>query len=131
MKNKIIKFIKNHKFLYNLAKKFNRRFNRVPVKVDYVTRIIYYAYTMKNQGEIELIRKHYNNIKKYDTRPLIIVDNKDLNKYIHKYIRENTDIMFASLDYFKKYHKNINANRVVLLDYKKDYEGQEILNYLS
>ena len=131
MKNKIIKFIKNHKFLYNLAKKFNRRFNRVPVKVDYVTRIIYYAYTMKNQGEIELIRKHYNNIKKYDTRPLIIVDNKDLNKYIHKYIRENTDIMFASLDYFKKYHKNINANRVVLLDYKKDYEEQEILNYLS
>lgn len=131
MKNKIIKFIKNHKFLYNLAKKFNRRFNRVPVKVDYVTRIIYYAYTMKNQGEIELIRKHYNNIKKYDTRPLIIVDNKDLNKYIHKYIKENTDIMFASLDYFKKYHKNINANRVVLLDYKKDYEGQEILNYLS
>lgn len=131
MKNKIIQFIKKHPFLYNLAKKFNRKLNRVPVKVDYVSRAIYYTYIMKNQGEIELIRNNYNHIKKQNTKLLIIVDNKDLNKYIHKYIRENTDILFASLDYFKKYHKTISASRMILLDYNKNYEEQELLNYLQ
>ena len=67
MKNKIIQFVKNHPFLYNLAKKFNRKLNRVPVKVDYVTRIIYYTYTMKSEEDLEKIRKHYSTIKKLNT----------------------------------------------------------------
>lgn len=131
MKNKIIQFIKNHPFLYNLAKKFNRKLNRVPVKVDYVTRIIYYTYTMKNEEDLEKIRKNYNTIKRTETKLFIILDNKDLNKNIHRYIRENTDIMFASLDYFKKYHKTLNTNKIVLLDYNRDYKDYELLEYLK
>lgn len=131
MKNKIIQFVKNHPFLYNLAKKFNRKLNRVPVKVDYVTRIIYYTYTMKNEEDLEKIRKHYSTIKKLNTKPFVIIDNNELNKYIHKYIRENTDMMFASLDYFKKYHKLLSANRMILLDFNKDYEDEELLEYLQ
>lgn len=131
MKNKIIQFVKNHPFLYNLAKKFNRKLNRVPVKVDYVTRIIYYTYTMKNEEDLEKIRKHYSTIKKLNTKPFVIIDNKELNKFIHKYIRENTDIMFASLDYFKKYHKLLSANRMILLDFNRDYENEELLEYLQ
>ena len=131
MKNKIIQFVKNHPFLYNLAKKFNRKLNRVPVKVDYVTRIIYYTYTMKSEEDLEKIRKHYSTIKKLNTKPFVIIDNNELNKFIHKYIRENTDIMFASLDYFKKYHKTLSASRMVLLDFNKDYEDEELLEYLQ
>lgn len=131
MKNKIIQFVKNHPFLYNLAKKFNRKLNRVPVKVDYVTRIIYYTYTMKSEEDLEKIRKHYSTIKKLNTKPFVIIDNNELNKFIHKYIRENTDIMFASLDYFKKYHKLLSANRMILLDFNKDYEDEELLEYLQ
>lgn len=131
MKNKIIQFVKNHPFLYNLAKKFNRKLNRVPVKVDYVTRIIYYTYTMKSEEDLEKIRKHYSTIKKLNTKPFVIIDNKELNKFIHKYIRENTDMMFASLDYFKKYHKLLSANRMILLDFNKDYESEELLEYLQ
>lgn len=131
MKNKIIQFVKNHPFLYNLAKKFNRKLNRVPVKVDYVTRIIYYTYTMKSEEDLEKIRKHYSTIKKLNTKPFVIIDNNELNKFIHKYIRENTDIMFASLDYFKKYHKLLSANRMILLDFNKDYENEELLEYLQ
>lgn len=131
MKNKIIKYVKKHPFLYNLAKKVNRRLNRVPVKVDYVTKSIYYTYIMKNQGELELIKNNYASIKKLNTKLFVIIDNKDLNKFIHKYIRENTNIQFASMDYFKKYHKTINANRMVVLDYNKDYKEQELLDYLQ
>lgn len=131
MKNKIIQFVKNHPFLYNLAKKFNRKLNRVPVKVDYVTRIIYYTYTMKSEEDLEKIRKHYSTIKKQNTKPFVIIDNKELNKFIHKYIRENTDMMFASLDYFKKYHKTLSASRMVLLDFNRDYEDEELLEYLQ
>ena len=131
MKNKIIQFVKNHPFLYNLAKKFNRKLNRVPVKVDYVTRIIYYTYTMKSEEDLEKIRKHYSTIKKLNTKPFVIIDNNELNKFIHKYIRENTDIMFASLDYFKKYHKLLSANRMILLDFNKDYENEELLEFLQ
>ena len=131
MKNKIIQFVKNHPFLYNLGKKFNRKLNRVPVKVDYVTRIIYYTYTMKSEENLEKIRKHYSTIKKLNTKPFVIIDNNELNKFIHKYIRENTDIMFASLDYFKKYHKLLSANRMILLDFNKDYENEELLEYLQ
>lgn len=131
MKNKMIQFIKKHPSLYNLAKKINRKLNRVPIKVDYVTRILYYTYIMKNQGELELIRNHYNNIRKQNTKLFIIVDNIELNKYMHKYIRENTDIMFTSLDYFKRYNKTISSNKMILLDYKKDYSDQGLLNYLQ
>ena len=131
MKNKIIQFVKNHPFLYNLAKKFNRKLNRVPVKVDYITRNIYYTYTMQSEDNLNTIRENYNRIKKPWTKLFIVIDNNELNKNIHRYIRENTDIMFASLDYFRKYHKTINAGRMVLLDFNKNYEFEEILDYLQ
>ena len=88
MKNKIIQFVKNHPFLYNLAKKFNRKLNRVPVRVDYVTRVIYYTYTMKNEDDLKKIREHYSKAKRLNTKPYVIIDNNELNKYIHKYISE-------------------------------------------
>ena len=131
MKNKIIQFIKKHPFLYNLAKKINRRMNNVPVKVDYVTNTIYYTYMLKKEEELPLIKKHYNTIKRDNTKLLVIVDNKEYNKYLHKWIRENVKVLFASLDYFKKYHKNLNANRLVLLDYNQGIRNIELLEYLQ
>lgn len=131
MKNKLIQFVKKHPFLYNLAKKINRKFNKVPVKVDYVTNVIYYTYILKKEEELPLIKKHFNKLKKENTKLFIVVDNKEYNKYIHKFIRENINILFASLDYFKTYHKNLNANRIILLDYNQDYTNMEILDYLQ
>ena len=131
VKNKIIQFIKKHPFLYNLAKKFNRKTESIPVKIDYVTNTIYYTYLLKKEEELPLIKKHYNAIRKDNTRLFVIVDNAEYNKYMHKFIRENVNVLFASLDFFKTYHKNLNANRLVMLDYHQDMSNTEVLDFLK
>lgn len=131
MKNKIIQFVKKHPFLYNMAKRINRNLKRMPIRVSYTTNTFFYTYVMKDKEELELIKKHYKGIKKYNTKLLIVIDNPKYNICINKFIRENIDVLFASLDYFKIYHEEIKANRLLILDYNKDYSQEEILNYLQ
>ena len=104
MKNIIIKFIKKHRSLYNLAKKVNRRLNRIQGNSYVNSNIIFYAYIMKNNKDLELIKKHYQKVKRYNTKLLVLIDNYECSKKIHRYIRENVGISFASIDYFRAYH---------------------------
>lgn len=131
MKNMIIKFIKKHPSLYNLAKKVNRRLNRIKVNGYVNSDIVFYAYIMKNEKDLELIKKHYDNFKSYNTKLLVILDNLKVGKNIHKYIRENVGISFASFDYFKTYHKQLTVKKIVFLNYNSDKNDYEILNYVK
>ena len=129
MKNMIIKFVKKHRSLYNLAKKVNRKLNRVQVSKCMDSNIIFYAYIMKENKELELIKKHYLKNKRYNSKLLIIIDNYECSKNIHKYIRNNIGIYFASMDFYRTYNKKIDVNKLVFLDYKDSNE--KILNYIK
>lgn len=130
MKNKIIKFVKKNPFLYNLAKKINRRLNRIPPKQEYHSKCIYYTYMMSNKEELELIKAHYNTIKTDKSKLFIVITDKEHQKDIHRLIRENLDILFADINYFKKYQKKMIMDRMLLLDYHQSKE-QEILEYVN
>lgn len=129
MKNKIIRFIKNHPFLYNLAKKINRRLKVTPPKKSYSSDYIYYAYILKEAGELNKIKEHYKRIERENTKLFVIVDNEEYSQYIHKFIRENVNILFASMQYFEKYNKKLKLNKYLLLDYK-DNKFDSLLNYI-
>ena len=129
MKNKIIRFIKNHPFLNNLAKKINRRLKVTPPKKSYSSDYIYYAYILKEAGELNKIKEHYKKIERENTKLFVIVDNEEYSQYIHKFIRENVNILFASMQYFKKYNKKLKLNKYLLLDYRNN-EFDSLLNYI-
>ena len=128
MKDKIIKFVKKHPFLYNLAKKVNRKLNRVPPKKEYTSSYIYFTYQMEDLNELEKIRSHYNSIKNNNSKLFIIIKNKDYQIEMNRIIRENLDILFADLNYFEKYQKKLRLGNLLLLDYRNDYK--DILKYL-
>lgn len=130
MKNMIIKFIKKHRSLYNLAKKVNRRLNRIQGNSYVNSNVIFYAYIMKDNKDLELIKKHYRNVKRYNTKLLVLIDNYECSKKIHRYIRENVGISFASIDFFRTYHKELSVNKIVFLDYR-DNNNEEILSYIK
>lgn len=129
MKNKIIRFIKNNPLLYNIAKKINRSLKITPPKKSYSSDYIYYTYILKEAGELNKIKEHYKKIERENTKLFIIVDNEENCKYIHKFIRENVNILFASMQYFKKYNKKLKLNKYLLLDYK-DNKFDSLLNYI-
>lgn len=129
MKNKLIKFVKKHPFLYNLAKKVNRKLKKIPPKNEYKTNVIYYIYTMRKKDEIEKIKEHYNKIKSNNSRLLIVVDNIEYSLYMHELIRENQGISFADLNYFKKYNKNLSGKKYIMLDYNQ--ENIDIIKYMK
>ena len=129
MKNKIIRFIKNHPFLYNLAKKINRRLKVTRPKKSYSSDYIYYTYILKEAGELNKIKEHYKKIERENTKLFVIVDNEEYSQYIHKFIRENVNILFASMQYFKKYNKKLKLNKYLLLDYRNN-EFDSLLNYI-
>lgn len=128
MKDKIIKFIKKHPFFYNLAKKVNRKLNRVPPKKEYSSSFVYFTYQMENLEELEKIRKHFNAIKNNNSKLFIIIKNKDYQIEMNRIMRENLDILFADLNYFEKYQKKLGLGNLLLLDYRIDYS--DILKYL-
>ena len=128
MKDKIIKFVKKHPFLYNLAKKVNRKLNRVPPKKEYTSSYIYFTYQMEDLNELKKIRSHYNSIKNNNSKLFIIIKNKDYQIEMNRIIRENLDILFADLNYFEKYQKKLRLGNLLLLDYRNDYK--DILKYL-
>ena len=130
MKDKIIKFIKKRPFLYNLAKKVKRKLDRISPKEGYPSKVIFYTYFMKDKEELELIKKHYQAIKTDKSKLLIIITNVECQQYIHKFIRENLDILFADLNYFKKYQKKMTMDRILLLDYHQEKE-KEFLSYIN
>ena len=129
MKNKIIRFIKNHPLLYNLAKKINRKFKVTPPKKSYSSDYIYYTYILKEAGELNKIKEHYKRIERENTKLFVIVDNEEYSQYIHKFIRENVNILFASMQYFEKYNKKLKLNKYLLLNYK-DNKFDSLLNYI-
>lgn len=130
MKNKLIKFVKNNPFLYNLAKKINRKLKRIPPKQDYHSNVILYTYLMNNKEELDLIKNHYNSIKTDKSKLFIIITNIECQQYMHKFIRDNLDILFADLNYFKKYQRKIIMDRMLLLDYHQSKQN-EILSYVN
>ncbi len=130
MKNMIIKFIKKHRSLYNLAKKVNRKLNRIQGTTSINCNYILYAYVMKDKKDLDLIKKHYMNIKRYNTKLFILIDNYECSKKIHQYIRENIGILFASVDFFRTYHKQFRADKIVFLSYKNS-DNEEILSYIK
>ncbi len=129
MKNEIIKFIKKHPFLYNLAKKINRKLKVIPPKNSYSSDYVYYTYILKKEEELNKVKEHYRKIEKENTKLFIIVDNEEYCKYIHKFIRENVNILFASMQYFKRYNKKLKLNKYILLDYKNN-DFDSLLNYI-
>ena len=129
MINLIIRLIKKSPFLYNLAKKVNRLLNRnnsVPKREKYVT---YYGFIMKNLEELPLIKEKYKNLQKYNTNLFILVDNPSYNIIMHKIIRENPEICFASFDYFKTHQAKLSNYRIMWLNYT-DADIQ-LLDYLA
>ena len=121
MKGSIIKFVKKHRRLYNLAKKINRKINGLyPKKIYSVDRFYYYTYILKELNELPLIKEHYSNIKKLDTKLLIVVDNPNIACKMAKLISENADALFTDLGYYQNYGMNFNMDKVVLLDYRVD-----------
>lgn len=129
MVNKIIAFIKKSPFLYNLAKRVNRAFAKTSNVPKKAAAFSYYVYIMKSEDELDKIIEHYNEIKKFNTKLFVLVDNKKLNILIHKFIRENPDICFASFDYFKKYRSKLSNYRVMWLNYTD--ADRQLLNYLA
>lgn len=130
MKSQLIKFIKRHPYLYNLAKKVNRRLNRIPPKQEEQSNIVYYTYMLENKEELEMIKEHYKKIQANKSKLFVIIDNPREQVNMHKWIRENLDILFADLNYFKKYRKKMLLDRIVLLDYKVQ-EQKELLSYIN
>lgn len=130
MKDKIIKFIKKHPFLYNLAKKVKSKLDRIPPKENYQSKVVFYTYFMKDKEELELIKKHYQSIKTDKSKLFIIITSIECQQYIHKFIRENLDILFADLNYFKKYQKKMTMDRILLLNYHQEKE-KEFLSYIN
>ncbi len=125
----IIRFVKKNPFLYNLAKRVNGRLNRnsIPAVSKNVTST-YYAYIIKNLNELETVKKKYEDLQKYNTKLFVLVDNPNYNIMMHKLIRENPDISFASFDYFKKYSAKLTNNNFMWLNYSET-DGQ-LLDYL-
>lgn len=130
MKNKLIKFVKKHPYLYNLAKKVNRILKKIPPKQEYQSNTVYYTYMLENEEELELIKKHYQMIKTDKSKLFIVVNNPKYQLNINKWIRKNLDILFADLNYFKKYRKNMLIDKVILLDYKMQNKN-ELLSYIK
>lgn len=129
MINYIILFIKKNPFLYNLAKKINAKLN----KTDYsdftgIPEIIYYAFIMKNPDELSAIKENYKNLQKYNTKLFVLVDNPDCDIIMHKLIRENPDISFASAHYFKKHRAKLLNHKLLWLNYTDS--DVEMLDYL-
>lgn len=130
LKDKLIKFVKKHPFLYNLAKKINRKLNRIPPKQDYQSKVVYYTYMLEEENELELIKEHYSTLQTDNSKLFIINMNKKNQINMHKWIRNNSDILFADLNYFEKYHKKALADRLMLLDYKQNKQ-KEVLSYIN
>ena len=130
MRGMLVKFVKKHRRLYNLAKKVNRRLNRLsPKKIYSVDRYYYYTYTLKELNELELIKEHYNKIKKINTKLLVIIDNPSIACKITKLISENTDVLFTDLGYYQRYEKGFSMDKIILLDYHLDAHG--VLDYIK
>lgn len=129
MKDKVIKFIKKHPPLYNLAKKVNRRLNRISPKQEYQSKYIYYTYMLEEEPELEKIKKHYQEIKTDTSKLFVIITNPKYQSMIHEWIRKNQSILFADLSYFEKYKKKMLLDKAVLLDYKVQNQ-KELLPYI-
>ena len=130
MKNKLIKFIKKHPYLYNLAKKVNRRLNRISPKQEYQSKYIYYTYMLEDEKELEKIKKHYQEVKTDISKLFIINTNPKYQPIMHQWIRDNQNILFADLNYFKKYKRKMLLDKVILLDYKTQNQ-KELLSYIQ
>ena len=129
MINYIILFIKKNPFLYNLAKKINARFKKTDDS-DFtgIPEIIYYAYIMKNPDELNIIKEKYENLQKYNTKLFVLIDNINCDIMMHKLIRENPDICFASSNYFKKHRAKLLNHKLMWLNYTE--QDVEMLDYL-
>lgn len=129
MKNTLIRIVKNNKFLYNFAKKINRRLNRIPPKKEYkYSDKTYYTYLLNNLNEIDKIEKHYNKIKNNKSELLIVIENDIISKDIHKLFRQYDNILFCDENYFRKYNKNFKCEKIILMDYNT--EPNEFLKYI-
>ena len=129
MINFLIRLVKKSPFLYNLEKKINRLLKRntaAPKREKYIT---YYCYIMKNLNELDAIKENYKNLQKYNTKLFILINNPSYNIIINKIIRENPDICFADLDYFKKYQAKLSNYRMMWLNYTD--KDSILLNYLA
>lgn len=129
IKNSIIAFIKKNPFLYNLAKKVNRKLSNNQTAYKRNPSYLYYGYIIKSEEELSAVTEHYNSVKRYDTHMICITYNPECNLAIHRLIRENPDICFMSFDYFKRYHLKFSNYRIIWLNYTDEYS--EILNYIS
>ena len=70
----------------------------------------------------------YDAIKNNNSKLFIIIKNKDYQIEMNRIMRENLDILFADLNYFKNYQKKLKLGNLLLLDYRNDYN--DILKYL-
>lgn len=130
IKNAIVKLIKKVPFLYNLAKKVVNKKNKSLSYNNITNNDVYYIYIMKQEEELNEIKQHYDEIKKENSKLAIIVDDKDSYNYMHKIIRENINISFMDLQYFKTYNKKINVSKYILLDYKSNQYNKDIFEYV-
>ena len=130
MKDKIIKIIKKSPFLYNLAKKVNQILNKKPEVQKYESKTIYYTYMLNEEKELDLIKEHYKKIKEANSRLFVINTNPKNRINMHSWIRNNLDVSFADINYFKKYQTKLSTERMIILDYKSDKE-QELLSYIN
>ncbi len=128
MINVIIRFVKKSPFLYNLAKKVNRLLRRNSAVPKRQVVVNYYGFIMKNLDELPIFRKKYESLQKHNTKLFILVDNPSYNIIMHKLIRENPDICFASFDYFKRHHAKLSNYKIMWLNYT-DADSQ-LLDYL-
>lgn len=130
MKDKIIKFIKKNPFLYNLGKKVNQILSKTNKVQKNNSDTIYYTYILNDEKELEVIKEHYKKNKKDNSKLLIININPDNNIKIHFWMRNNLDISFADINYFKKYKTKMLLEKMELVNYKNDNQN-EMLSYIK
>ena len=120
MINFAIRCVKRNPFLYNLAKRILANLNHKKSIALKEKKLTYFAFVLKDLEELPKIKEKYEKIRRFDTKLFILIDNPSYNILMHKFIRDNNDICFSSLDYFKRYDAKISNNRIIWFDLSAD-----------
>ncbi len=113
MKNFVIRLVKNNPVLYRGAKKVYRTFQPAGPTV-YRNHDLCITYIIQNTEEMPQILAHYNSLRRENTRIVVLVAGNTLK--MHGLFRRYPGVTFYSVDYCRRYRKQINIKNMILTD---------------
>ena len=114
MKNFVIRLVKNNPVLYRGAKRVYRTFQ--PAKPTIYRNNDYsIVYRLNNPDEMENILDHYNDLRRENTRIVVLVSGNELK--LHGLIRTYPGVHFLSLDYYRRYQKKLAIRNMILTNW--------------